>query len=269
MRGDDAEYSLRAGAKLITMNSIGLWHMAFQVKYSAAVERYQVVRNVFAAKFSTNFAPESDFLLDMKNSIRLELKKFGYDNASLVLDGFEDFLRGPRFLSNPLRAEEAFKRANRAQEQMLDFDALQARARDIPELQDFDVRSLTYQDIHSNRPRMISERIFDFAAQNGQRLVKTRGEGYAVIPFEGWEYPAGEIRGKRVLVLIDWFNRKGCIRTKDRERFEQISRRYARDMRYFKTHIGHLRSVWSSAGATFTTAAFWESYLKRAKALEE
>ncbi|MBO6006811.1 MAG: glycosyltransferase family 2 protein [Aeriscardovia sp.] len=269
LRGDDAEYSLRAGAKLITMNSIGLWHMAFQVKYSAAVERYQVVRNVFAARFATGFAPDSDFLLDMKNSIRLELKKFGYDNASLVLDGFEDFLRGPRFLSNPLRAEEAFKRANRAQEQMLDFDALQARAKNIPELQNFDVYSLTYQSIHANRPRMVAERLIDFAAQNGQRFIQTRGEGYAVIPAEGWEYPAGEIRGKRVLVLIDWFNRRGCIRTKDRERFEQISKRYARDLRYFKAHTSHLRSIWASAGATFTTPSFWEAYLKRAASLEE
>ena len=269
LRGDDAEYSLRAGAKIITMNSIGLWHMAFQVKYSAAVERYQVVRNVFAARFATGFAPDSDFLFDMKNSIRLELKKFGYDNASLVLDGFEDFLKGPRFLSNPLRAQEAFIRANKAQEQMVDFSTLQARASDIPELQNFDVSSLSYQDIYFRRERMLPERIFDFASQNGQRFVKTRGEGYAVIPAEGWDYPASEIRGKRVLVLIDWFNQKGCIRTKDRERFDQISRRYERDMRYFKTHLFHLKSIWASAGMAFTTERFWEGYLRRAKALME
>ena len=269
LRGDDAEYSLRAGAKIITMNSIGLWHMAFQVKYSAAVERYQVVRNVFAARFATGFAPDSDFLFDMKNSIRLELKKFGYDNASLVLDGFEDFLKGPRFLSNPLRAQEAFIRANKAQEQMVDFSTLQARASDIPELQNFDVFSLSYQDIYFRRERMLPERIFDFASQNGQRFVKTRGEGYAVIPAEGWDYPASEIRGKRVLVLIDWFNQKGCIRTKDRERFDQISRRFERDMRYFKTHLFHLKSIWASAGTAFTTERFWEGYLRRAKALME
>lgn len=267
LRGDDAEYSLRAGAKLITMNSIGLWHMAFQVKYSAAVERYQVVRNVFAAKFSTGFAPDSDFLFDMKNSIRLELKKFGYDNASLVLDGFEDFLKGPRFLSDPLKSHEAFVRANKVQEQMLDFPTLQSRASDIAELQDFDVFSLTYQDIYSHRSRALSERIFDFASQNGQRIIKTRGEGYAVIPAEGWEYPASEIRGKRVLVLIDWFNRRGCIRTKDRERFEQISKRYERDMRYFKAHAFRLKSVWASAEASFVTDRFWEGYLRKAETL--
>ena len=269
LRGDDAEYSLRAGAKLITMNSIGLWHMAFQVKYSAAVERYEVVRNVFAARFATGFAPDSDFLYDMKNSVRLELKKFGYDNASLVLDGFEDFLRGPRFLSNPLRAEEAFRRANRVQEQMVDFSTLQARASNVPELQDFDVFSLTHQEIYARGGRILPERLFDFAAQNGQRLIKTRGKGYAVIPAEGWDYPASEIRGKRVLVLIDWFNRKGCIRTKDRERFEQISKRYARDIRYFKSHIPHLKSIWASAGAVFITERFWEEYLQKAKALME
>ena len=116
---------------------------------------------------------------------------------------------------------------------------------------------------------MVAERLIDFAAQNGQRFIQTRGEGYAVIPAEGWEYPAGEIRGKRVLVLIDWFNRRGCIRTKDRERFEQISKRYARDLRYFKAHTSHLRSIWASAGATFTTPSFWEAYLKRAASLEE
>ena len=269
LRGDDAEYSLRAEAKIITMNSIGLWHMAFQVKYSAAVERYQVVRNVFVARFATGFAPYSDFLFDMKNSLRLELKKFGYDNASLVLDGFEDFLRGPRFLSNPLRVQDAFKRANKAQEQMVDFSTLQQRASTIAELQNFDVFSLSYQDIHSQKERALPERIFDFASANGQRLVKTKGEGYAVIPAEGWEYPASEIRGKRVLVLIDWFNRKGCIRTKDKERFNQISKRYERDMYYFKTHLSHLKSIWAAAGMAFTTERFWNEYLRRARALTE
>ena len=205
----------------------------------------------------------------MKNSLRLELKKFGYDNASLVLDGFEDFLRGPRFLSNPLRVQDAFKRANKAQEQMVDFSTLQQRASTIAELQNFDVFSLSYQDIHSQKERALPERIFDFASANGQRLVKTKGEGYAVIPAEGWEYPASEIRGKRVLVLIDWFNRKGCIRTKDKERFNQISKRYERDMYYFKTHLSHLKSIWAAAGMAFTTERFWNEYLRRAKALTE
>ena len=268
-RGDDAEYAYRAHPKIITMNSICTWHKNFHNNYNAAVERYLVTRNVLIDRFATGFAPDSDFMYSMKNSLRLELKKFGYDNASLVLDGFEEFLRGPKFLANPLRVQEAFKRANRSQEQMLDFDSLQKEAKNIPELEDFDVRALTFQEIYSDSPRIFPERVFDFATDNSQRLIKSKGSGYAVIPAVGWAYPAGRIRGKRVLVLVDWFNQKGCIRVKDKERFEQISRRYARDMRYFKTHTAHLRSIWSSAGTTFTTSAFWESYLKRAKRLEE
>lgn len=268
-RGDDAEYAYRADPKLITMNSIGTWHKNFHNNYNAAVERYLVIRNVFIDRFSTGFAPDSDFMYSMKNSLRLELKKFGYDNASLVLDGFEDFLRGPKFLANPLRVQEAFKRANQSQERMLDFDSLQKEAKNIPELEDFDVRSFTFQEICSDTSRLLPERIFDFATNNSQRLIKSKGNGYAVIPAVGWAYPAGKIRGKRVLVLIDWFNQKGCIRIKDPERCEQISKRYARDMRYFKTHTAHLKSIWSSAGATFITPAFWEAYLKRAKTLEE
>ena len=94
VRCDDAEYGVRCGKELITMNGLCIWHMSFHVRYNAAVERYQTTRNTMIAQCTTGFAPHSDFMHELHNNIRLELKKFGYANAELCLDAFEDFLKG-------------------------------------------------------------------------------------------------------------------------------------------------------------------------------
>lgn len=83
VRTDDVEYSLRAHAKIMTMNGICVWHAPFKQRYSAAVERYQMPRNVLIGQFTSGMAPLSDFIGDLKIGFELELKKYNYDNAAL------------------------------------------------------------------------------------------------------------------------------------------------------------------------------------------
>ncbi len=260
VRCDDAEYGVRCKPRIITMNSLCIWHLSFHVRYNAAVERYQTTRNTMIAQATTGFAPKSDFMYEMHNNIRLELKKFGYANAELVLDAFEDFMKGPDFFSTPGVAEETFMRANRNKEKLVSFDELQRQAHALG-LTDFDIKKLDRQFVDSDKPRTRLQRMADYAFDNHQRLLVNKGQGYAVIPVVGWAYPAGVIRGKKYLIVIDWYNRCGAIRKKDSARYAAIEKRYKEDMKRYKREIKGLREQYASRREELTSLAFWKRYL--------
>jgi hypothetical protein len=211
-----------------------------------------------------DMAPSSDFMHELKNNIRLELKKFGYENAELCLDAFEDFLKGPEFISTPGIAEKTFMAANRNKEQLVDFETLQRQADEDPDLKGFNVHDIDRQLIDGNKPRTIAQRLDDFVTDNGQRYLTSEGKGYAVIPMQGWLYPAGVIRGKKKLVIMDWYNRKGAIRAKDAKRYQQIEKRYKRDLKYYKANIDRLKQEYAEARQTLTSVDYWKHYLKMA-----
>ena len=76
VRCDDAEYGIRCKTGFITMNGLCVWHMSFFERYNAAVERYQTTRNTMIAQATCGMAPKADFMYELHNNIRLELKKF-------------------------------------------------------------------------------------------------------------------------------------------------------------------------------------------------
>jgi galactofuranosylgalactofuranosylrhamnosyl-N-acetylglucosaminyl-diphospho-decaprenol beta-1,5/1,6-galactofuranosyltransferase len=264
VRCDDAEYGIRCKTPFITMNGLCIWHLSFHERYNAAVERYQTTRNTMVAQGVCDMAPSSDFMHELKNNIRLELKKFGYENAELCLDAFEDFLKGPEFISTPGIAEKTFMAANRNKEQLVDFETLQRQADEDPDLKGFNVHDIDRQLIDGNKPRTIAQRLDDFVTDNGQRYLTSEGKGYAVIPMQGWLYPAGVIRGKKKLVIMDWYNRKGAIRAKDAKRYQQIEKRYKRDLKYYKANIDRLKQEYAEARQTLTSVDYWKHYLKMA-----
>ena len=116
--------------------------------------------------------------------------------------------------------------------------------------------------IDGNKPRTTLERLEDYVTDNGQRYLKTQGKGYAVIPLLGWVYPAGAIRGKNKLIVLDWYNRKGAVRVKDPERYARIKKRYARDLRYYRANIKRISRDYAHDRARLTSQGFWRKYLK-------
>ncbi|RYQ17145.1 glycosyltransferase [Bifidobacterium pseudolongum] len=261
VRYDDIEYGIRAKSEYITMNSLCVWHQHFASRYNAAVERYQTKRNALIAQAAMGMTPDLDLVWQVKNSVRLELKKFCYDNAELALDGFEDFMKGPRFIAKRGQTRDSFIAANKNKEKTLSLEELQKAADADPDLIGFDIHEISRDRIDTDVPRTLPERIRDFMTDNGQRMFKTEGKGYVVIPLNGWVYPAGVIRGKRKIVAIDWYNRCGVIRTKDTERYHRIRKRLDRDLLYFKANKDRLYKEYAEAAPELTSLGFWKRYL--------
>lgn len=152
--------------------------------------------------------------------------------------------------------------ANRNKEQLVDFVTLQTQIDADKELAGLRIKDIDRQLIDGDKPRSLPERLEDLITDNNQRYFKKDGAGYAVIPLQGWLYPAGAIRGKHKLVVLDWYNRKGTIRTKDVNRYQQIKKRYARDLKYYKANIERLRKEYAAARKELTSVQYWKHYLK-------
>ena len=260
VRCDDAEYGVRCNKPFMTMNSICIWHESFHVRYNAAVERYQTTRNTLVAKYTTGFGSNSDFMYELKNNVRLELKKYGYKNASLVLDAFEDFMKGPDYYSEIGIAEKTFMEANKKKEAMVPFSELERQAREIG-IEGFSIDNIDRQLIAGDKPRSISQRLIDFITDNKQRILTGDGSGFAVIPVHGWVYPAGAIRGKKYIIVIDWYNRMGCIRTKDTGEYAKLLKRYKADVKQYKRCEKQLAKAYSLSRSIVTSDEFWKRYL--------
>ena len=75
--------------------------------------------------------------------------------------------------------------ANRNKEQLVDFETLQSRADQDPELAGFSIKNVDRQLIDGDKSRSLAERLEDLITDNNQRYIKKDGAGYAVIPTAG------------------------------------------------------------------------------------
>lgn len=257
VRYDDVEYSLRCKPKFITMSGLCIWHLSFHSRYNAAVERYQTTRNAFVAQAISDMARRSDFLTELYHNMQLELKKYNYINAELALEGFEDFLKGPSYIMQPI-AERRFMDANKNAEKLVSLEDLFEQAKSIG----FDLANVDCTDIENDVPRSTKEALIDFLSFNGQRIFNTSGENeVAVIPSLGWSYPAGKIRGAEYLVAVDPYNRKGVIRKKDKTRFKEVWSRYKKDVRHYKKNKRSLHAEYAAVRKEITSVDYWKKYL--------
>lgn len=275
VRFDDVEYGIRCNPKFMTMNGICVWHAKFDIRYNAGVERYQTIRNQMIGQMTTGLVPDTKTMLhSLHHMVDLECRKFNYTDAELALQGFEDFLKGPKFIMQPV-AQECFMRANREKEQLVSFDELRAQAEQLG-ITDFDPDMLTRQVIDFDEPRTLKQRAFDYLTHNGQRfgagtLAARKLDGgdaaadhveYTVIPSAGWLYPAGMIHKENIIVAIDWATRKGVIRVKDVKRYQEVQKRYKRDLAYYKKHADRLSREYLAAAPRMESVGFWKAYLQ-------
>jgi hypothetical protein len=253
IRGDDAEYGNRAARGFITMNGICIWHMTFVLKFRAALERYQTVRNCLIAQSTTGVYPEVDFLTSHYVSFSTDLKTFNYDAAELGIMAIEDYLKGPEYLKH-VNSNDLFKLVMSKNETLVP----------LSQIDDPDVRGADFNPaiLYQAQNRSLPTRLLDFMTFNGQRGPErlARG-GLGIIPFDGWFYPPNEIRGKDKLLAVTRDGRLGILRKKDRVRFKALLKRYNDTMKEYEARKDEVRQQWADARDELTSLEFWKWYL--------
>lgn len=269
VRFDDAEYALRAKPRFMTMNGICVWHLVFFMRYSAAVERYQVTRNGLIGQFTTGVAPMTDFFEEIRHEMVIELCKFNYDDAELVLEGIEDFFKGPKFIAQKGIGEKTFMAANRKKEKLIPLDELREQALkeygiDVSTLSPNAVTDdIPMKDANVNRVENVTLRALMRKSLNGQLWgnLKPFIDTVPVIHGVGWSYQEGRLYGADAVIAIDNFNKKGIIRTKNSDRAKQIWSRFQNDLKFYERNKSRLKEEYSAAKDQLTSIEFWKGYL--------
>ena len=265
VRSDDTEYGFRCKSKrhtkIMTMNSIGIWHQGFRTRYDAAVERYQTTRNTLMANAFTGCAKQKYFLAQAKDAFKLEIKRFNYKNALLVVEALEDFLAGPEFIMQAGMSEKKFLEKHKTCEQMMPLeDALLQ----VPEEKRADIADrIRLLDVYEEHPRKLVQRVFDVASWNGQTRTHERGlpeRDWVVMPYEGWFYLPEKQSGAKHIFVVDFVERRGAVRHKDDEQFAQLYERFNKAMKTIKGNK-HLLKKYRKAAPYVTSEAFWREYL--------
>ena len=269
VRYDDIEYGQRCAPKFMTMTGICVWHLNFHMRYNEAVERYQTTRNSLITQFTTGVSPQTNFLAEITYSIRTELIKFNYSGAEILLEGFEDFLKGPEFIAQRGIAEKTFMDANRKKEKLVPLEEIRD---DAFALTGIDILEIGHDAVEYDIPYTGTHHgiVFDMGYRqilkrtlNNQLFgnIKPARRNTEIIEAYGWVYPVGKIAGVEHLVVIDVPNQKGVIRHRNPERCKELWKRFQDDLKTFKKESARLHEEYSSARAKLTSAEFWREYL--------
>lgn len=269
VRFDDVEYGLRCRPKIITLNGICIWHDAFFMRYNAGVERYQTARNGLLIQSITGVAPCTYFTEEMKGCITTELLKFNYDDAELICQGFEDYLRGPDFFMQKDTAEKTFMAANKNKERMMPLSELKQHALD--EL-GIDIDSLSADDIvrdiplgagvHGKAFNVYHTQLFR-RSLNGQLFgnLKPFEGSTQIIEGVGWSYQPGKLYGADTLLVINIPGKKGTIRHRDNERCRTIWKRFTDDLEHYRRNETKIKAAYADCRDAITSMEYWKDYL--------
>jgi hypothetical protein len=184
----------------------------------------------------------------------------------LALEGFEDFLKGPRYIMKPGTVEERFMYAHKAAEHLLPADEFKAQLKSKLNYTLSDVYGSSYVAPVGNEynvSRSLKQRLIDLITFNGQRftwLARSKSEP-AIIDAAGWTYPSGIISQRTTLLVINGLNGSGTIRTRDVHAFRELYHRFKRDMKFYNDHKAQLERAYQEAMPEMTSVEFWKNYL--------
>ncbi|OUO86467.1 hypothetical protein B5F40_15060 [Gordonibacter sp. An230] len=254
IRGDDAEYGNRAANRFITMNGICVWHLTLALKFRAHLERYQVPRNSLIAQSTTGVFSGVDFMEQFRHNVQLDFKTLNYDAVEQSLDALEDYLKGPRFIMED-RGEEILKKQAKLNEQLVDLAEI-----DDPRL-DFAVIDPTA--LFNVTERTFFERLVDYLTYSGHRLPDfLLKDDLAIIPWDGWFYPAKKTRLRKNVLAVSLDGRQGVLRTMDKKRFRRLHKRYAKLMKQYRSQAESVAAEYRAARDEMTSLPFWMKYLE-------
>lgn len=248
-RGDDVEYGNRGKARIISMNSICVWHSGFSTRYNPFIEIYLSHRNLLFIQAASDIAKGVNFATRMYKMYRGRLLSLDYEGAGLMLDAFEDFLKGPDFFAKD--QGEAILRDKSSKLEKLD---------DLDHLRDVDLKE---ENIWKEEPRGILRKFLFRLSYNGQRILPKcfLRKQEAQIPFN-LAYYSGKIALRERIVQVDIYSRKGRVLIRDKARYRALRRREKEIFSRFHREYPRIRRDYAARQEEFTSREFWEKYLE-------
>lgn len=256
IRCDDVEFGMRNDPVYMTMNGICVWHERFEGRFRASVDCYQYIRNFLAMIAVDDCASEGLFIVRIRRSVRQDLRDLDYASAELLLDGLEDYLKGPKFLEH-LDGAELMKRNGARNERLVPIDQMD------PEL----LRAagvtgevLSHANVESQASRFMKVlRSLPYDKHYLPKPMLGTRPGYVVK--NGAAMIEGQSMACETLVFLDPTRTKGAIRHMDRQRFRAIRMREHELIKRHRIEGKRVRQAWKDAFPYLTSRAFWTSYL--------
>ena len=188
----------------------------------------------------------------------LEITRFNYDHAELVVKGIEDFLKGPEWIMRPV-AQQAFMDANKAAEKMRPLDELDGELRALGIDMDTVTDWMIYRDAPTSKKLRAVNR-FTYNGHRGPRSFIIPGK-VAIIDAFDFEHGLGKLPRTETVVAIDIPNRLASIRRRDFERFNELHSRFRSLIKELHRRDAELKSAYASALPQMTSVPFWKGYL--------
>ncbi|MGN1223591.1 MAG: hypothetical protein ACI4TG_00640, partial [Ruminococcus sp.] len=97
---------------------------------------------------------------------------------------------------------------------------------------------------------------------NGQKLPNCflKKDKTAVIAYDWFDDPAKEYFAEQVLAVSP-FDHTAYLRKRDKQRYQQLKKRYQRVMQYYKKNRKQIEQMYQQAAGTLQSESFWREYL--------
>jgi len=260
IRCDDVEYGMRLKPTIATMNGICVWHAQFEGRFRASVDNYQYIRNFLILNTLHEVASEFFFMLRMKRVFRQEINSLAYNNVELMLDGFEDYLKGPDFIRQDLGAKLMKENGQRNEKLIPVAQIEQELGKSLSDLYWAPCLPPVQNQLppHKKILRLLEALTRNPHKRGDSKLISEP----AIIVFDGKACLTKETQRRSTLIAINTVDNTAAIRTMDKNRYQEIMQRYKSLLKYYKNEKKDLAKQYKEALPELSSVAFWESYLK-------
>lgn len=253
VRCDDVEYGLRSNPTYMTMNGICVWHESFEGRPRASVDCYQYVRNFLVMAACDGHVNTELFMARVWRNVLLRRRDLEYGAAELLLQGVEDYLRGPQWL---MEADgSALMRENaRLNDKFVPLDEI-----DPEILSKGNIREVTLEKHHglTLAGKLLKTIPYDKHLLPDALLKKAPGH----LMVSGPTLYSRDTLARETIVVLDITGEKACVRRMDRARNAQIKQRVRELKQRWQLEHERVAADYQAAFPTMISQKFWRHYL--------
>lgn len=256
VRCDDVEFGMRAEPKMMSMAGVCTWHDRFEGRMNYASDCYQYTRNFLIMNAVDGLGVEKPFMMRLKRSFRAHLRSLAYDGAEMIVEGLEDYMRGPEFLLNANGS--LIMRTNLKRNEKMD-GCLEA---------DDETRSIVeMKPLDNPADKPMAAKLLTLLPYTGNRKHFRHKEPTAIYYWMG-SYPGSKANARNTLIAVSDDGARYAIRRYDRDRYEGIIERYETAIARYADDGNAIRESWAAARDKLRSANTWLAYIDRMKAKE-